>query len=354
MRCDGVGGIVGRKFLYEVKRMVSDEDSPLERPWIDLNKLANWGNKGILYGDRSDRFLDTVPFEVGKGGRIEKFAEDKLVDVEMYADERNFSEVIFQIIERHGGQIQFPERVSGRTEEGNYSKDYMIEDAHEVEYIPMMWGDVQISEEELDETVGTIVEDVIEDMEKKIYEQEKERVLGQVNLRLAEMQLENMEADEKGERRAHALDNMTRLNIFFKISGDQRHMSEVQVRHEGTGGCLVEEELQNLEETGEEESVKEGVEEDDVMEMVGMEVTVEMENVGETGEGEDFVTGDEKGEDSDRVLDEGLALEADLFSQDMDEVFDEIVKDLDEMFAMKKGEMERKVNKFGGCILFDV
>ena len=56
MRCDGVGGVVGRKFLYEMKRMESDEDSPLERLWIDLNKLANWGTKGIIYGDRSDRF----------------------------------------------------------------------------------------------------------------------------------------------------------------------------------------------------------------------------------------------------------------------------------------------------------
>ena len=63
MRCDRVVGVVGRKFLYEMKRMESDEDSALERPWIDLNKLANWGNKGIIYGDRSDRFLDTVLFE---------------------------------------------------------------------------------------------------------------------------------------------------------------------------------------------------------------------------------------------------------------------------------------------------
>ena len=54
MRCDGVGGVVGKTFLYEMKRMKLDKDSPLERPWIDLNELANWGNKGIIYGDRSD------------------------------------------------------------------------------------------------------------------------------------------------------------------------------------------------------------------------------------------------------------------------------------------------------------
>ena len=208
--------------------------------------------------------------------------------------------------------------------------------------------------EEMDETVGMIVEDVVEDMEKIIEEQERERVLGQVNLRLAEMQLENMKADEKGERRAHALDNITRLNIFFKISGDQHCLSEAQkVRDEGRSDHIVEEELQNFEETGEEESVKERVEEDDVVEMLGLEVTVEMENVGETGEGED-----EKGEkDSNRVLDEGLeglALDADSFSQDTDKVFDKIVRDLDEMFLAKVGELEREVNKSGGCILFDV
>ena len=90
------------------------------------------------------------------------------------------------------------------------------------------------------------------------------------------MQLENMEADEKGERKAHTFDNIIRLNIFFEISGDQLRLSEVQkVRDEGRSDCIVKEELQNLEETGEEESVKEGVEEDDVVETVGLEVRVE-------------------------------------------------------------------------------
>ena len=97
------------------------------------------------------------------------------------------------------------------------------------------------------------------------------------------------------------------------------------------------------------------MEEDDVVDTVVMEVTVETENVGETGEGEDFVTADEKGEeDSDRVLEKGLALDADSFSQDMDKVFNKIVKDLDEMFLTNQTSMERKVNKFGGCFLFNV
>ena len=55
--------------------------------------------------------------------------------------------------------------MSGQTE-GNYGKDYMIKDPCLVEYVPMMWGDVQIGEE-LDKMVGTIVEDVVQDMEKK-------------------------------------------------------------------------------------------------------------------------------------------------------------------------------------------
>ena len=186
--------------------------------------------------------MDTVPFEVGKGGRIKKFAEDKMVDVEMYGDERNFSDVKFQIIECHRGQIQFADRVSSQTE-GNYGIDYyMIEDACPVEYVSMMWRDMHIAEE-MDGTIGTIVEDVVEDMEKKIEEQDRERVLGQVNLRLAEMQLENMETDKKGERRVHTLDNIMRLNIFFEISGDQHRLSQAQKeRDEGRSGSMVEKE----------------------------------------------------------------------------------------------------------------
>ena len=208
----------------------------------------------------------------------------------------------------------------------------------------MMWGDMQIVEE-MDKMVGTIVEHVVEYMEKKIKEMDRERVLCQVNLRMAEMQLENMEADEKGESKAHALDNITRLNIFFEISGDNHHLSEAQkVRDESRSGDMVQEE----------ENVKVGAEEGDVMDTLAMKITVEMENVGETGEGDDFVTADEKGEDSDRVLDEGLVLDADSFSQDTDKVFDKIVRDLDKMFLMNEAVLERNVNKFRGCVLFNV
>ena len=41
-----------------------------------------WGKKGIIFGDRKDINLDVVPFEVGKGGRIQKTKEDEIVDVE--------------------------------------------------------------------------------------------------------------------------------------------------------------------------------------------------------------------------------------------------------------------------------
>ena len=53
-------------------------------------------------------------------------------------------------------------------------------------------------------------------------------------------------------------------------------------------------------------------------------------------------------------MDKGLALNADSFLQDTDEVFDKIVRDLDEMFLAKECELEKEVNRFEGCILFDV
>ena len=125
MRCDGVGGVIGRHFLSEVKRLSPDMKSPLVEPWIDLNELKKLGTKGIIYGDQECRFLETVPFEVGKGGRVKKSAEDKDVDVQFFTDEHTFADLKFQITERHGGQIQFPERTCGHLS-GNYGKDFMM------------------------------------------------------------------------------------------------------------------------------------------------------------------------------------------------------------------------------------
>ena len=90
MRGDGVGGVVGRHFLFEQKHLDLQLDSPLEKPWINLNEIRNWGERGIIFGDGHDRYLHTVPFEVGKGGRVKKFAEDKVADVIWYTNETNF------------------------------------------------------------------------------------------------------------------------------------------------------------------------------------------------------------------------------------------------------------------------
>ena len=91
-RGDGVGGVVGRVFLYRRKRMLPDFTDPhLQNPCIDLNELINWGRKGVVFGNREDVDLEVEPFVVGRGGRIKKFSEDKVVDVEFYTDEFDFA-----------------------------------------------------------------------------------------------------------------------------------------------------------------------------------------------------------------------------------------------------------------------
>ena len=98
-----MGGVVGRRFLYQEKRLSPFVKSPLKEPWIDLNELHNWGERVVIYGNCEDRYLDTVPFEVGTGGRIKKFAEDKVVDVIGFTDEYNFADVKFRLMNRVKG-----------------------------------------------------------------------------------------------------------------------------------------------------------------------------------------------------------------------------------------------------------
>ena len=77
-------------------------------------------------------------------------------------------------------------------------------------------------------------------MERKIYMEDRSRILGQVNLRMASMQLQNMEADKKGERRQHLLDNVTRLNIFFELMGNQHCAVGTQPPEKGQGAQITE------------------------------------------------------------------------------------------------------------------
>ena len=53
-----------------------------EAPPIDLNELQNWGRKGVIFSDREDLFKEVMPFELRQGGRIYKYSEDKIVEIE--------------------------------------------------------------------------------------------------------------------------------------------------------------------------------------------------------------------------------------------------------------------------------
>ena len=147
-----------------MKCLAPDMKSPKVEPWIDLNELKKWGTKGIIYGDRECRFLETVPFEVGKGGRVKKSPEDRNVDVLLFTDEYNFTDLKFQITERHRGQIQFPERICGHLS-GNYSTDFMM---HDVRRVEVAVDEPAVVIKETDEEEEWQVDDIVMDMEIKL------------------------------------------------------------------------------------------------------------------------------------------------------------------------------------------
>ena len=59
---------------------------------------------------------------------------------------------------------------------------------------------------------------VIKDIEMVLYEEERARVLGQVNLELARLQLENERCRKRGLKTFYVLDNTTRLKLFFHLT----------------------------------------------------------------------------------------------------------------------------------------
>ena len=61
-----------------------------------------------------------------------------------------------------------------------------------------------------------------DDMERVLYEEGRARVLGQVNLELARLQLENERRRTRGLKTFYVLDNTTRLKLFFHLTqGDE-------------------------------------------------------------------------------------------------------------------------------------
>ena len=66
VRGNGAGSSAGHVFLYSMHKgmQLNFANRDLQRCCIDLNKLLNYGTKGIQYGNVS-RYKEPVPFELG-------------------------------------------------------------------------------------------------------------------------------------------------------------------------------------------------------------------------------------------------------------------------------------------------
>ena len=199
-RGDGVGGIYGRVFLHKQKRIRPDfTDKQLHTPCIDLNELMLWGKKGIIFGDRKDINLDVVPFEVGKGGRIQPTKEDEIVDVEEVEEIQSPMFVHLKMcgVGRHSDYFGCGGHVPKKAEDegGN--------------------GHSEEGESDGDEERG--VRSVAHNMEIAIGEWGKARVNAQVNFAIAKLMEENAQCEMEGIRVPHKIDSILRLQLHFEI-----------------------------------------------------------------------------------------------------------------------------------------
>ena len=135
---------------------------------------------------------------------MKKFSEDKLVDIETYTDEDNFREVKAQIVERHAQQNGDYYICSPLPAKGN------VRIPSERDVVIVTSG--KVPEEEMGDVVGQ--------MEKYVEEEKTERIMGQVSLTIAGMQLQNIEADRAGERREYDLDDLTWLGLYYRYKED--------------------------------------------------------------------------------------------------------------------------------------
>ena len=206
---DGIGGIEGAVFLYTRKHMTPKlmEETPL----IDLNELKNWGHKGVIFGDRADLNLEVVPFELRQGGRIKKYSEDKIIDIEG-DDELNFCNVKSRII--HHYRMFYKECVILK---------YPYEKFKEPEPIPALPLPTDVPREQ-----GTSTDDDSESLlmvysggevgriNTLLYKDEWEHMLTQVNLEMVKLAEENILSIQQGKNPI-PLDNVTKLNLFFQM-----------------------------------------------------------------------------------------------------------------------------------------
>ena len=183
-----------------------------ETPPIDLNELQNWGRKGVIFGDRADLYLEVVPFELRQGGRIKKYSEDKIIDIEG-DDELDFCNVKTRII--HCYRMFYKECVILK---------YPYEKFKELEPIPALPLPADVPKEQ-----GTSMDDdskslltvysggEVECINTLLYEDEWEHMLMQVILEMVKLAEENVLRVQQGKNPI-PLDNITKLNLFFQMT----------------------------------------------------------------------------------------------------------------------------------------
>ena len=222
VRGNGAGSLVGHVFLHSIKCMHPDFADPhLQNCCIDLNELMNYGTKGTQYESVSDDKVP-VPFELGKGGRIKKFSQDKTVDVLCYTDNIDFWNIKNRLVLHY---------------RGDYVTDLMEMTPTPVNPMTGNWYVKHEADESDNESeMETSTSGVVKDMERVLYEEERARVLVHMNLELAKLQLENSRSHKRRLKTFYVLDNTTRLKLFFHLTqGEETNaLTPMTIRHFGT------------------------------------------------------------------------------------------------------------------------
>ena len=153
-----------------------------------------WGKKGIIFGDRKDINLDVVPFELGKGGRIQKTKEDEIVDVEEVEE------------------IQSPMFVHLKMCGVGCHSDYF----GCCDHVPKKAEDEGGNGHSEDgESYGERVRRVAHNMEIAIGEWT--RVNMQVNFTIVKLMEENAQCEMEGIQVPHKIDSILHLQLHFEI-----------------------------------------------------------------------------------------------------------------------------------------
>ena len=242
VRGKGAGSSVGHVFLHSIKYMHPDFANPhLQNCCIDLNKLMNYGTKGTQYGSVSDDKVP-VPFELGKGGRIKKFSQDKTVDVLCYTDDIDFWDIKNRLVLLYRGDYVTNLMEMTPTPVNPMTGDWYVKH--------------KVVKSDNESKMERSTSGVVKDMERVLYEEERARVLAQVNLELAKLQLENLRCRKRGLKTFYVLDNITRLKLFFHLTQGEEidGLTPTTIRHFGTQDftpTLASEECRDLGEGGE-------------------------------------------------------------------------------------------------------